>query len=1095
MSDTLASERNAPANGTLSDTIESIEDAQLLLDSKSNSKSKVFSDYIVQEEPLKIVEPSDKLEKSVQEKEKEKVKKCVTFNPNDEKIRKFTTGDPIVDQQNPFKNGLIDSSGKKKTPPPVPTKRSTLSVRKTVTQQLREREREKEKEREKLKERELEEKSLKDKEREQLKNEANNRKKAELVGDDFITTEEVLKQSKYVKTYIKNPDAYFVYDPTVLARLKFEELREISGKPPKRKQVWTNGQQAAHRLREAKTPATKLAKQQEANGKPKTATFKKCSKPNYPELANLKIRTGTDTNGVYFNPAEVTKNAKKFDERVKKLQISSDDDLDEIDGPLTKSESSDELNPPSAEDDPATMTTNGNGNENGNGHPLGTFTNTISSEEFHAYLERKGLALMPKREINSPTPTTTPKSTPAATPTVTPTRATAEERRQQVAESLAALRKSNTKKLSVLQRLSNSLFATRRKTTPKAVLPAPRSVYSDAAEPKQLRTPAEMRRILLENQPNGQLRQELRQPQPQPQPRSKPTLEARLEPVPFQRSTVERQSLIPRRVSPPENNLNRFTRSASMDRNQIKLHGQRTLSRLESVGQRRSVASNEERSSNSHSHSNSNGNASSNSCSYPIATSTPVRKALETQSSNQNEWEQLRAIKEVTDRQLYNKVMQQQQQQLQQQQQQQLQRQRQRQSEENIYEHLQSQQLAAPAAFVRGSVQRNTYAGVSGRNRQMLQQQQQQQQQQQKQQQQQQQQQQLPARCQSVLDELISPPERGMRRGYESENENETPVVLRRKEANAGRRIGGLLTRDEILEKVKDFCRKSINRTPAPAAKMQPIYERHNGQQQHPADISPVSYASVETQKRPASQLSLARPQVPLRVQSLPRSSYAATASPIYAHVNKRNSLLSNESEQYVSNQQLLQRQSLVTLTPTEYVLIQTEDGLQAAKLITDYQHNSSLYMQPQYIRASPQGYVRIEELAMAQQQQQQLQQQQLQQQQQQQHGRATPLILDRAAQQTSQIYWTPQHQRLQQTQQANQANQLTLQKTPRMYPVPAPRLHMPQGYVLANGQAYATVMPAPRNQANRQQSARNASNWDCSSEAGEIRHILDKSL
>ncbi|XP_030244950.1 putative uncharacterized protein DDB_G0291608 isoform X4 [Drosophila navojoa] len=805
MSDTVASERNAPANGTLSDTIESIEDAQLLLDSKSNSKSKLFSDYIVQEEPLKIVEPSDTLEKSVQEKDKdkEKVKKCVTFNPNDEKIRKFTTGEPIIDQQNPFKNGLIDSSGKKKTPPPVPTKRSTLSVRKTVTQQLREREREKEKEREKLKERELEEKSLKDKEREQLKNEANNRKKAELVGDDFITTEEVLKQSKYVKTYIKNPDAYFVYDPTVLARLKFEELREISGKPPKRKQAWTNGQQAAHRPREAKTPATKLAKQQEANGKPKTATFKKCSKPNYPELANLKIRTGTDTNGVYFNPAEVTKNAKKFDERVKKLQISSDDDLDEIDGPLTKSESSDELNQPSAEDDPATMTTNTNGkangsgneneNENGNanGHAPGTFTNTISSEEFQAYLERKGLALMPKREINSPTPTTTPKSTPAVTPTVTPTRATAEERRQQVAESLAALRKSNTKKLSVLQRLSNSLFAPRRKTTPKAVLPAPRSVYGDAAEQKQLKTPAEMRRILLENQPNGQLRQELRQPQPQPQPRSKPTLEARLEPVPFQRSTVERQSLIPRRVSPPENNLSRFTRSASMDRNQIKLHGQRTLSRLESVGQRRSVASNEERSSNS----NSNGNARSNSCSYPIATSTPVRKALETQSSNQNEWEQLRAIKEVTDRQLYNKVIQQQQQ--------------------------QQQQL---------------------------------------------------------------------------------------------------------------------------------------------------------------------------------------------------------------------------------------------------------------------------------QQQQQQQQQQQLQQQQQQ-HGRATPLILDRAGQQTSQIYWTPQHQRLQQTHQANQVNQLTLQKTPRMYPVPAPRLHMPQGYVLANGQAYATVMPAPRNQSNRQQSVRNASNWDCSSEAGEIRRILDKSL
>jgi len=123
-----------------------------------------------------------------------------------------------------------------------------------------------------------------------------------------------------VKTYIKNPDAYFVYDPTVLARLKLEELRETSGtgngKLPKRKQTPKDlraGKQARHQ--------NQNQNQSQKNPEPRKPqpTFKKCSKPNYPELANLKIRTGTNSDpesSALFNPAEVTKNARKFDERV-----------------------------------------------------------------------------------------------------------------------------------------------------------------------------------------------------------------------------------------------------------------------------------------------------------------------------------------------------------------------------------------------------------------------------------------------------------------------------------------------------------------------------------------------------------------------------------------------------------------------------------------------------------------------------------------------------------------------------------------------------------------------------------------------------------
>ncbi|KAH8398022.1 hypothetical protein KR222_010269, partial [Zaprionus bogoriensis] len=1044
-----------------------------------------------QEEQLREPEPEPEQE------EPKKAKKCVTFNPNDEKIRKFTTGEPIVDQQNPFKSlgGRATGAGEKRTPPPVPTKRSTLSVRKTVTQQLREREREKERERE-------------EKLREQQKNEANtqrSRKSAAIAAaasklspDEYVTTEEVLKQSKYVKTYIKNPDPYFVYDPTVLARLKFEELRDIAGKLPKRKQA-RQPQEANNKLKQSHNQQLQQQQQQQQNlsnphNKSKPLAFKKCSKPNYPELAQLKIRTGTaDANGGdYFNPAEVTKNAKKFDERVKKLQISSDDDLDEIDGPLTKSESSDELTrstepaPTTATPSPAStmLCSSAEANEQQQQQqqqpPLGTFTNTISSEEFQAYLQRKGLALMPRRELNSPTLT--------PTPTATPTRQSAEERRQQVAESLAALRKSSSssKKLSVLQRLSNSLFAVRRKTTPKGAAPLPRSSYGldtdEVDENRKYTTPAELRRIRLERPPEQQLQQ-------LPLPNG---VSAALKPTPLQRQSLERQSLIPRRVS-PEGQASRFQRSSSMDRSQIKQRQQPAASRLESVGQRRSLAA-----------ASLSGEAERQH--YPMATSTPLRRVLQEQQrrgqqleqraeqqaeqqarqqqgqaqqspsanpgQHQHEWEQLRAIKEVTDRQLYHKVLQQQQQALP--------------SVENIYEHLQTSQqqlqsLATPTPtpyFVRGSLQRNTFSGVSGRNRQVMildgapitAQAQAQSQPAAQQQAQAQPQPQLhpqplsqapPPRCQSVLDELITPSSRSARsRGYESENEA-TPVIMRRKESKeSARRIGGLLTREEILDKVKEFCRKSIQRQPAPAqqsatpaaTKMQPIYERQQQlNMQHNADISPVSYASVEQQhKRPLSQL---------RVQSLPRSSFApigaslasaasvASPSPIYAHVQKRSSILSNDSEAYASE---------LALPASEYVLIQTEDGgLQAARLI-DY-HNS-VYMQPQQLlqRASgPQGY--------------QLQQ-----------GRATPLILDRAAQQSSQIYWTPQHQRLQQQQQ--QQGSLSLPKSPRR---------------AAAGQLHSNSNGSNNNNigSSRLQLTRNSSDWDCSSEAGEVRRIMEQSL
>ncbi|XP_017062334.1 uncharacterized protein LOC108102155 isoform X1 [Drosophila ficusphila] len=955
MSETIASEEGIrPVSESKPQEVDNTLDPQDPQKTAKEIEQENFETYITA--PLKIVEPFEKFEEKEKEeadKEKDspaesespiteievisaKAKKSVSFNPNDEQIRKFTSGEPIVDQKNPFRNGNVVTSRDKKTPPPVPTKRSTLSVRKTVTQQLREREREKEKE------------------REQQKNESNTRKtkasRSQSQADEYVTTEEVLKQSKYVKTYIKNPDAYFVYDPTVLARLKFEELQETTGKQlPKRKQT-PNSQ-----LRAGKQARTQNQSQNKQEIKKPAVTFKKCSKPNYPELANLKIRTGTTNSdpesSALFNPAEVTKNARKFDERVKKLQITSDDDLDDIDGPLTKSESSDELatssSVPPSPAKPIAMS----GNEDVESSQPGTFTNTISSDEFQAYLDRKGLALMPRRELFSPTP---------SLPRTSPQGQTAEERRQQVAESLAALRKSNTKKLSVLQRLSNSLFPARRKTTPKLEAPLPRNVYQSDSDKEDYRrkpdVPSEIRRILLERQSsNGQ---QLKQTMPMESTTQK------IEEIPLRRSTLERPGLSPRRQW-PGTQMGRINRSTSVDRSQF--GGEQPI--LE----------------------------------RPVASSTPVR--------GQNQWDQLRAIKEVTDRQLYHKLHQQQQLQGQT-----LQHNVKQRPNEDIY----SQVVVQPdqANFVRGSLQRNTFSGISGRNRQLtvyngtpLRQMQQ------------------PPRCQSVLDNIV--PNGGGNLGQHPESQ--TPVVMRHKpdqgqQQAASRRIGGLLTREEILEKVKEFCRKSSSRTPDIKTPMQAIYKRHLTPPN--ADVSPVSYASVDDQ--------CARPQVPQRVQSLPvaQGRYVAGGmpvegpSPIYAHVSKRNSLLSNVSEQYLSNQQLGTLPRTVPLN--QLVLVDTGEGVQVAQLV-DYLP---------YVRPAPNhGY------AM-------------------QDGRATPLILDHSAQQTSQIYWTPQHrQRI-------------------AHPVPAPR--------------FMKGVPTSRNSTiSRNMEARNgnASDWELSSEAGEVRRIMKMQL
>ncbi|XP_075156771.1 uncharacterized protein LOC142230048 [Haematobia irritans] len=1260
-----------------------------------------------------------------EKKPKTKLKKSVSFDPNDEKIRKFITGEPIVDQQNPFKSngylangvgGNIGGGGgsakrkDKKTPPPVPAKRSTLSVRKTVTQQLREREREKEKE------------------RERLKNEANNRKSNGSINkspsDEFVTTEDVLKQSKYVKTYIKNPDPYFVYDPTVLARLKFEELRDFAlKKPPKRIVQQQPQPQPRERLKDLKN-------RQNDNKPIKSTTlpFKKCSKPNYPELSDLKIKTGTDLEDSLYNPLEVTKNAKKFDERVKKLHISSDDDLDEIEEPLTKSESSDDNNMNSATEKPEdnmAPTENGNVSREPSPPPPGTFTNTIKSKEFQEYLEKKGLTLIPKKIPNGAQSIYGNKPQQCSSTPIKQISFKAEPERIHFSNGPDSVDSSgNNRKPSVFQRLlANSIFASRRKTTPKEPVPIIKPLYDMSNEngslkpikrvvlerqsfhgrPKtgNLLTPAEALELkqqlersrksyasgddvplsistALTNGENpslngtdnyskpigtpGMKRKDLQAKTIAKPPRRTLSREritkyeppkmvlserptnvnnnlytlAREQPPKNDtnfRRTLDRQSMIPKRTTPQSEKQQVFGRSASMDRNEIL---KRNINRNQPQ-QQQQQRSNSVTGDSLLTPITTKSKENMQETTFPVndsppITSTPIRESqtmngLSTKTISpissipkkasqlgvyvdQQEWEKLRAIKEQTDKELYYRVMQQQQKlQLQQEQKQQQQKEQQEQEKfktlgspssgsqqengkvetklENIYEHLPggSQMRLVPIdtnTFTRGSPQRNTFSGIiRSNNRQVkiidgkpvgapepLQQSSK-----------------LSnepvPRCQSVLENVT----RGG--GYESETP-ETPVVLRRKGENNAqqqqqqptRRIGGLLTREEILQKIKEFCRKSLNKTPTnqTATPLQAIYEK----QPTATDLSPVSYVSVETHQRPASRM-YAAPQVPQRMHSLPAAAPAAghfipitqeivtdpnTNSPIYAHVVKRGSLQSNQSELYEipqrtlvataqppPTQYLIRREAApAELKPvyirqgtlqrpesafspahTQYILVDGEK-LQPAQIITAYPQ-TELYAQPQYIRphqlqampAASYGYITVREPLMHQGQSQhpQLIRPRLH------DGRSTPLILDRSSQQVSQIYWTPQHQRLQQQaglltdqispryalkqsyvmpgpqqqqqqqhqQYHNRATPLILQHpqlSPHLQNIPAQRQYSPSPLIREPTPTRPLVQMKPQQPQIQELSMVNARqspalDWESGSEAGEVQRIMEK--
>lgn len=185
--------------------------------------------------------------------------------------------------------------------------------------------------------------------------------------DGDISTEDVLNQSKYVKTYIKNPDAYFTLDTDNIKRIQREER---SNKPiPLRRRLLLNNQPPQ---------SNKITKKRWIADKYSV----------YPDLADIKVRVGaaSDPDDVeYYNPAEVKFNAAQFDDRFKKIaQFGSQDDIDTI------AEKTEALDGDSTKEREQIISNNLQAEPKNK-----SYTNTVSSKEFQSYLKAKGLALIP----------------------------------------------------------------------------------------------------------------------------------------------------------------------------------------------------------------------------------------------------------------------------------------------------------------------------------------------------------------------------------------------------------------------------------------------------------------------------------------------------------------------------------------------------------------------------------------------------------------------------------------------------------------------------------------------------------------------------
>ncbi|XP_070499918.1 myb-like protein P isoform X5 [Chironomus tepperi] len=364
-------------------------------------------------------------------------KKSVSFEKNEE-IKKFIVGEEIIDKQNPFRSALDDSEKfriiKTTKKSSIPTKSQNGSAFAPLASEE----------------------------------------------NDFITKEEILKQSKYVQVYVKNPDKVLTYDRTVLDKLKVNGSANTDPKP----QLQQHQQQPQQQQRIPVPLPRKSTNLNNSNkipivnkkiDKKEKKRNHKVRNPKYPDLSDIKVKIGTDIDESLYDPNEVVLNAKKFDSRFKKIKFGSTDDLEEI----VDKEDTTVVN---GEEKETKVEEGEEGNEKK------SYTNTVNSEEFRQYLKKKGLVLFPIKTSSNGIETTASNKKQLNGSIVLRKQQKSTDTLKEIDEIDFAAdmdgERNNGKKKSVFHRLSSIFSTSKGKTTPKTNEPLSRISYSSSTNNK-----------------------------------------------------------------------------------------------------------------------------------------------------------------------------------------------------------------------------------------------------------------------------------------------------------------------------------------------------------------------------------------------------------------------------------------------------------------------------------------------------------------------------------------------------------------------------------------------------------------------------------
>uniref|UniRef100_A0A182UTJ0 Uncharacterized protein n=2 Tax=Anopheles merus TaxID=30066 RepID=A0A182UTJ0_ANOME len=255
----------------------------------------------------------------------------------------------------------------------------------------------------------------------------------------FITKEEVLRQSKYVKTYIKNPDKQLNYDKSVIQKLnalkaKGRQVRDVvvmEGTTPSPPGVRPPipAPRTVHQRQQQSDRNNNSRRQQRS---PQTVSLRGGNPKPVPrarryDYAEVKVRIGSaETEESLYDSNEVVQNALKFDSRFRKVEFGSQDDIDTIAertedgsdqtvGQTTVQSRRTRYTPETtvqSRESPSKSVSAGKGSVNGSpakkDQPDGrkstfaedvkkSFSNTVKSADFRKYLQSKGLSLVPAK--------------------------------------------------------------------------------------------------------------------------------------------------------------------------------------------------------------------------------------------------------------------------------------------------------------------------------------------------------------------------------------------------------------------------------------------------------------------------------------------------------------------------------------------------------------------------------------------------------------------------------------------------------------------------------------------------------------------------